>query len=58
MKFNHTTTTTLKKIIDELAYIALDYEWGSDEYEFLMEIAITIEDEVRKWRLKMKQKKT
>lgn len=47
MKFNHTTTTTLKKIIDKLAYIALDYEWGSDEYEFLMEIAITIEDEVK-----------
>ena len=51
MKFNHTTTATLKKIIDELAYIASDYEWGSDEYEFLMEIAAILEDEVRKWKL-------
>lgn len=48
MKFNHATTTTLKKILDALAYIASDYDWGSDEYEFLMEIAATIEDEVRK----------
>lgn len=48
MDFNQTTKRNLTRILDELAYLASDYDWGSDEYEFLMELAAEIEDEVRK----------
>ena len=51
MKFKEMTKRQLKRIIGDLNYEASEYEWGSEEYEFLMEIAATIEDEVRKWRL-------
>lgn len=52
MKWKESTKWQLKKIIRDLNYEASEYEWGSEEYEFLMEIAATIEDEVRKWKLK------
>ena len=48
MDFNQTTKRNLTRILDELEYLASDYDWGSNEYNFLMEIAATIEDEVRK----------
>lgn len=48
MKWKESTKWQLKKIIRDLNYEASEYEWGSEEYEFLMEIAATIEDEVRK----------
>lgn len=48
MKFTDSTKWQLKKIIRDLDYEACEYDWGSDEYEFLMELAATIEDEVRK----------
>lgn len=48
MKWKESTKWQLKKIIEDLNYEASEYEWGSEEYEFLMEIAATIEDEVRK----------
>lgn len=48
MKRKESTKWQLKKIIRDLNYEASEYEWGSEEYEFLMEIAATIEDEVRK----------
>lgn len=48
MKFKEMTKRQLKRIIGDLNYEVSEYEWGSEEYEFLMEIAATIEDEVRK----------
>lgn len=48
MKFKEMTKRQLKRIIGGLNYEASEYEWGSEEYEFLMEIVATIEDEVRK----------
>lgn len=50
MKFKEMTKRQLKRIIGDLNYEASEYEWGSEEseeYEFLMEIAATIEDEVK-----------
>lgn len=48
MKFTDSTKEQLKKIIKDLDYEACEYEWGSEEYEFLMELIATIEDEVRR----------
>lgn len=48
MKFKEMTKRQLKRIIGDLNYEASEYEWGSKEFEFLMEIAATIEDEIRK----------
>ena len=56
MKLKESTKWQLKKIIRDLNYEASEYEWGSEEYEFLMDIVCEIEDEVRRWRLKMKPK--
>lgn len=48
MKFTDSTKEQLKKIIRDLDYEACEYEWGSEEYEFLMELIATIEDEMRR----------
>lgn len=48
MKFKEMTKWQLKKIMRDLNYEASEYDWGSDEYEFLMELVAIIEDEVRK----------
>lgn len=48
MKLKETTKWQLKKIIRDLDFEASEYEWGSEEYEFLMELVATIEDEVRR----------
>lgn len=32
----------------DLDYEASEYEWGSEEYDFLTELIIVIEDEIRK----------
>lgn len=49
MKFKESTKWQLKKIIRDLDYEACEYEWGSEEYEFLTEIVAEIEDAV--WRV-------
>ena len=46
MIFKETTKWQLKKIIGDLNYEASEYEWGSEEYEFLDEIAAEIEDAI------------
>lgn len=46
MDFKETTRDQLKKIMRDLDYEASEYEWGSKEYEFLMEIIAMIEDEL------------
>lgn len=48
MKFKEATRHQLKKTIRDLDYEASYYEWGSEEYEFLMELIAIIEDEVRR----------
>lgn len=48
MKFTDSTKEQLKKIIRDLDYEACEYEWGSEEYEFLMGLVATIEDEMRR----------
>lgn len=44
MNFKESTRDQLKKTMRDLDYEASEYEWGSEEYEFLMEIIATIED--------------
>ena len=46
MKFKDSTKEQLKKIIRDLDYEACEYEWGSEEYEFLMELAVEIENAI------------
>ena len=48
MKFKLQTKIQLEKTMRDLEYEASEYEWGSEEYEFLMELIAMIEDEVRK----------
>ena len=48
MKFKFQTKIQLEKIMLDLDYEASEYEWGSEEHEFLMELMAMIEDEVRK----------
>lgn len=44
MKLKESTKWQLKKIIGDLNYEASEYEWGSEEYEFLSDVAREIED--------------
>lgn len=44
MSFSQSTKSQLKKTMRDLDYEASEYEWGSEEYEFLMEIIAMIED--------------
>lgn len=44
MSFNQPTKNQLKKTMRDLDFEASEYEWGSEEYEFLMEIIAIIED--------------
>lgn len=48
MKFKEETKIQLKKIMWDLDYEASEYDWGSEEYEFLLGIVCEIEDEMRK----------
>lgn len=47
MNFKKTTKTVLINIMEDLDYEASEYEWGTDEYEFLMEILAEIEDVIK-----------
>lgn len=49
MKFTDSTKWQLKKVMSDLNYEASEYDWGSEEYEFLTEIVAEIEDAV--WRV-------
>lgn len=44
MKLKESTKIQLKKIMWALDYEASEYDWGSEEYEFLMELIAMIED--------------
>lgn len=44
MKLKESTISQLKKIIRDLDYEASEYEWGSKEFDFLMGIAVEIEN--------------
>lgn len=46
MKLKESTKLQLKKIIRDLDYEASEYEWGSEEYEFLSDIVREIEDAI------------
>ena len=48
MKFKLQTKIQLEKTMRDLDFEASEYEWGSEEYEFLMELIAMIEDEVRR----------
>lgn len=50
MKFKEETTIQLKKMMRDLDYEASEYDWGSEEYEFLMEIIAMIEDEMTEFK--------
>lgn len=46
MKFKDSTISELRKVMRDLDYEASEYEWGSEEYEFLMDIIGEIEDAI------------
>ena len=46
MKFKDSSKWQLKKVMSDLNYEASEYDWGSEEYEFLTEIVAEIEDAV------------
>lgn len=48
MNFSQSTKNQLKKTMIDLDYEASYYEWGSEEYEFLMELIAIIEDDMRR----------
>lgn len=47
MKFDNYTREKLKRILEELDFETNGYEWGSEEFEFLMELCGQIEDALR-----------
>ena len=47
MRFDNYTKEKLKRILEELDFESGSYEWGSDEFEFLMELCGQIEDALR-----------
>ena len=47
MEFNNYTIEELKRILEELDYLVGDYDWGTDEFEFLMDLCGQIEDALR-----------
>ena len=47
MEFDNYTKEKLKIILDELDFLAANYDWGSDEFEFLMDVCGQIEDALR-----------
>lgn len=47
MKFKEETKIQLKKIMRDLDYEASEYEWGSEEHEFLLDVVCEIEDAIR-----------
>mgnify|MGYP006979269625 FL=1 len=46
MKFKDSTKWQLKKIIRDLNYESSEYEWGSEEYEFLDKMTAEIENAI------------
>ncbi|CAC9931727.1 hypothetical protein PEPNEM18_01060 [Aedoeadaptatus nemausensis] len=46
MGLKEETVTQLKKTIRDLDYEESEYEWGSEEYEFLMDVVCEIEDAI------------
>lgn len=46
MKLKETTKLQLRKIMRDLNYEALEYEPGSEEYEFLSDVVCEIEDAI------------
>ena len=47
MKLKESTKIQLKKIMWALDYEASEYEWGSEEHDFLLDIVCEIEDVIR-----------
>lgn len=47
MEFDNYTIEKLKRILEELDFLAGAYDWGTDEFEFLMELCGEIEDALR-----------
>ena len=47
MEFDNYTIEKLKRILQELDFETAGYEWGSEEFEFLMELCGQIEDALR-----------
>ena len=47
MEFDNYTREKLKRISQELDFESNGYEWGSDEFEFLMDLCGQIEDALR-----------
>lgn len=47
MEYDHYTREKLKRILQELVFETNGYEWGSEEFEFLMDLCGQIEDALK-----------
>ena len=47
MEFDNYTIEKLKRILKELDFETNSYNWGTDEFEFLMDLCGQIEDALR-----------
>ena len=55
MEFNNYTREKLKRILQELDFLAGAYDWGTDEFNFLMGLCAEIEDVLREHGVKKKR---
>lgn len=47
MEFDNYTIEKLKIVLAELDFLSENYDWGTDEFEFMMELCGQIEDALR-----------
>ena len=47
MEFDNYTREKLKRILQELDFLSGAYDWGTEEFEFLIELCGQIEDALR-----------
>ena len=52
MKFDDYTLKKLEIALEEIDFETNGYDWGTDEYEFLMSLCEEIEDVLRKQGIK------
>ena len=50
MQFNKGTKITLERILSDLESELLTYEWGTDEYNILLDLMAEIDDLIREIR--------
>ena len=49
MKFDNYTREKLRRILKEIDFEASGYDWGTEEFEFLIGLCGDIEDALKGW---------